>query len=117
MPGPAVASTLVLLEEKEEEGEEGEKGKEGRQAGKGEARKGGKERGEHPSTAEAEQGGAKSPLCTRSQGHWPGSQKLRVLVSAMPPTSCMTVAMYSMGRAERLLLKSVDFPSRLTSQA
>lgn len=92
MPGPAVASTLVLLEENEEEGEEGEKGKEGRQAGKGEPRRGGRERGEHLSTAEAEQGGAKSPLFTRSQGHWPGSQELWVLVSAMPPTGCMAVA-------------------------
>lgn len=41
--------------------------------------------------AEAVQGGAKALLFTRSQGHWPGSQELWVLVPAMPSISCMAL--------------------------
>lgn len=39
--------------------------------------------------AEAVQGG--DLLFTRSQGHWPGSQELWVLVPAMPSISCMAL--------------------------
>ena len=81
---PAEAYDLVLPEEKEE-GENGKEGRErpGRKEGREREGRGGR-RG--ASTAEAVQGGAKAPLPTRSQGHWPGSQKLWVLVPATPPT-------------------------------
>lgn len=73
MQGPAVASKLVLLEEKEEGGE-GEGGV-----------------GSIRPTAEAVQGDAKALQFTRSHGHCPGGPKLLVLIPALPPTSYMAL--------------------------